>query len=114
MAIKISGTTVIDNDRNLNVGILTASSLDVPPQVLTFSPADGATSVSLDSNIVITFNSNLVKGSGNITLRDGSASGTVLETIGVNDSTVTISGGEVTINPVSDFSTGKDLSLIHI
>ena len=111
MAIQVSGVNVIDNDRNLNVGVLTATSLDVPPQVITFSPTDGSSDVSLTSNIVITFNNDVEKGSGNITLRDGSASGTVIETIAVSSGSVSISGGAVTINP-SDFPTGKDIYVV--
>jgi hypothetical protein len=101
MAIKISGTTVIDDSRNVNAGIATFTRLDVPPIPITFSPADGATSVDVASNIIITFSQPMQKGTGNITLRSGSAGGTVLETIAVSAGTVTISGGAVTINPVS-------------
>jgi hypothetical protein len=101
MAIKISGTTVIDDSRNVNAGIATFTGLDVPPIPITFSPADGATSVDVASNIIITFNQPMQKGTGNITLRVNSAGGTVLETIAVSAGTVTISGGAVTINPVS-------------
>ena len=111
MTIKVAGITVIDNDRNLNAGIVTATSVDVAPSVISFSPADGASDVSLTSNIVISFNANVEKGSGNITLRDGSASGTVIETIAVSSGSVTISGGQVTINP-SDFPTGKDIYVV--
>jgi len=111
MAIQVSGVNVIDNERNLNVGVLTATSLDVPPQAITFSPTDGSSDVSLTSNIVITFNSDVTKGSGNITLRDGSASGSVIETIAVSSGSVSISGGQVTINP-SDFPTGKDIYVV--
>ena len=81
MAIQVSGVNVIDDQRNLNVGVLTATTLDVPPQAITFSPTDGSSDVSLTSNIVITFNVDVSKGSGNITLREGSASGTVIQTI---------------------------------
>ena len=102
MAIQIGGTTVIDNSRNLNVGIATFTRLDVPPTPLTFSPAIGATGVSLNSNIVITFNQLIQKGTGNITLRSGSAGGTAFSTIGVSSSSVTISAGEVTIDPPSN------------
>ena len=111
MAIKVSDVIVVDDDRNFNVGIVTATSLDVPPQAITFSPTDGASDVSLTSNIVITYNTNVQKGSGNITLRDGSASGTAIETIAVSSGSVSISGGEVTINP-SDFPTGKDIFVV--
>ena len=111
MAIKVSGTVVIDNDRNANAGILTATSLDIDPVVITFSPTDGSSDVSLTSNIVITYNASIAKGSGNITLREGSASGTVIETIAVSSGSVSISGGTATINP-SDFPTGKDIYVV--
>jgi hypothetical protein len=99
MAIQIGGTTVIDNSRNLNVGIATFTRLDVPPVPITFSPGIGVTDVALDSNIIITFNGTVAKGTGNITLRENSASGTAFSTIGVSSSSVTISGGAVTIDP---------------
>ena len=103
MAIQIGGTTVIDDSRNLNVGIATFTRLDVPPVPFTFSPAIGATSVAVASNIIITFNQPAVyKGTGNITLRENSASGTAFSTIGVSSSSVTISGGAVTIDPPSN------------
>ena len=111
MAIQVSGVTVFDDDRNANLGILTATSVDVPPQAITFSPTDGSSDVALTSNIVITYDVSVAAGSGNITLRDGSASGTVIETIDVTSGSVSISGGAVTINP-SDFPTGKDIYVV--
>ena len=102
MAIQIGGTTVIDNSRNLNVGIATFTRLDVPPIPITFSPAIGATSVDVASNIIITFSQPMQKGTGNITLRANSAGGTAFSTIGVSSSSVTISGGAVTIDPPSN------------
>ena len=111
MAIKVSGVNVIDNERNLNVGILTATSLDIDPLPITFSPTDGSSDVALDSNIVITYNATIAKGSGNITLREGSASGTVIETIAVSSGSVTLTAAQVTINP-SDFPTGKDIYVV--
>ena len=102
MAIQIGGTTVIDNSRNANGGICTATRVDVPPVPIVFSPAIGATGVSLSSNIIITFNGTVAKGTGNITLRANSAGGTAFSTIGVSSSSVTISGGDVTIDPPSN------------
>ena len=99
MSIQIGGTTVIDNSRNFNVGIATFTRLDVPPIPITFSPGVGVTNVALASNIIITFNQQITKGTGNITLRSGSAGGTAFSTIGVSSSSVTISGGAVTIDP---------------
>ena len=112
MAIRVSGTVVVDNDRNFNVGVVTVTSLDVPPQAITFSPTDGSSDNAIDTNIVITYNTDLQKGSGNITLREGSASGTVIQTIAVSSGTVSISGGAVTINPASDLPTGKDIYVV--
>ena len=105
MAIKISGTTVIDDSRNINAGIATFTSINVPPIPITFSPANGATGVALASNIIITFNVGVTTGTGNITLRSGSASGTAFSTIGVSSSSVTISGGAVTIDPPANIGT---------
>ena len=102
MAIQIGGTTVIDNSRNINAGIATFTRLDVPPVPITFSPSIGATGVNLSSNIIITFDQQVYKRTGNITLRSGSAGGTAFSTIGVSSSSVTISGGAVTIDPPSN------------
>jgi hypothetical protein len=99
MAVKILGTTVIDNSRNFNVGIATFTRLDVAPIPITFSPGVGVTFVALASNIIITFNQQITKGTGNITLRENSAGGTAFSTIGVTSTSVTISGGAVTIDP---------------
>ena len=99
MAIKVSGTTVIDDNRNANVGIATFTGLNVTPVPIMFSPAIGAVGIATNSNIIITFDQQLSKGTGNITLRANSAGGTVLQTIGVSSSIVTISGGAVTIDP---------------
>jgi hypothetical protein len=106
MAIKVSGTTVIDDNRNANVGIATFTGLNVPPVPITFSPAIGATNVEFASNIIITFDQPITKGTGNITLRSGSAGGTAFSTIGVSSSSVTINGGEVTIDPPSNIGLG--------
>jgi hypothetical protein len=106
MAIQIGGTTVIDNNRNANGGICTATSINVPPVPITFSPSIGVTDVALDSNIIITFNGTVAKGTGNITLRSNSAGGTAFSTIGVSSSSVSISGGAVTIDPPSNIGVG--------
>ena len=91
--------TGLSGSPNITVGVLTATRLDVPPVPITFSPAIGATSVPGASNIIITFNQLISKGTGNITLRENSAGGTAFSTIGVSSSSVTISGGVVTIDP---------------
>ena len=97
----IANTANIRSD-TITVGVLTATRLDVPPVPITFSPSIGATGVSINSNIIITFDQQVYKKTGNITLRSGSAGGTAFSTIGVSSSSVTISGGAVTIDPPSN------------
>jgi len=118
MAIQISGCTVIDNDRNITnannmcvgvvtmtgssgdietPGTITVGGLDFPPIPISFSPGIGSTNNSILSNIVITFDQVIEKGTGNITLRDGSAGGTILQTIGVTSTSVTVSASTCTI-----------------
>lgn len=101
MAIQINNINVIDDDRNINAGVITATSIDVTPTVITFSPSAGSTA-AITTNIVLTFAQSMRKGTGNITLRDSSGIGTVLQTIGVSSDSVTISGGVVTIDPPSN------------
>jgi len=104
--VGIGSTGNISTTGNINAGIATFTRLDVPPVPITFSPGIGVTNVNVDSNIIITFNQLITKGTGNITLRSGSAGGTAFSTIGVSSSSVTISGGAVTIDPPSNIGTG--------
>lgn len=97
---------------NPSTGTLSPNSISVAPQVLTFSPADGASAVANDTTIVLTFDILINKGSGNITLRDGSASGSAIETFNVNDAAVVLSGSQATITPSSDLPSGKDIYVV--
>ncbi len=111
ITVGIITATSIESS-NITVGIITATSINVPPVPITFSPAIGATDVALASNIIITFNGTVAKGTGNITLRSGSAGGTVHETIGVSSSSVSISGGVVTIDPVSSLPDATNVFVV--
>jgi hypothetical protein len=133
MAIQISGCTVIDNSRNITnannmcvgvvtmtgssgdietPGTITAGDIDVPPIPITFSPGIGSTNNIISSNIVITFDQLVEKGTGNITLRDGSADGTIIQTIGVTSTSVTISNSVVTINPPSSLPISTNVFVV--
>ena len=68
-----------------------------PPIVLTFNPADEATSVTIGSNIVVTFNENIQRGFGDILLK--TAAGITVETYKAETSNVVISGTALTIKP---------------
>jgi hypothetical protein len=107
MAIQIGGTTTIDDSRNIVGGIGTFTGLNIDVLPATYSPSIGATNVNVDTNIVLTFNQLIEKGTGNITIREGSSDGVAIQTIGVTSTSVTTSGFQVTIDPPSNlgFST---------
>ena len=83
-----------------------------PITTTAFSPSDGATTQSVSTNIAIYFSENISKGSGNITLRAGSASGTVRQTIDVTSGAVSVSGTQATINPPSDLQYSEDTYVV--
>ncbi|MCY2986753.1 MAG: Ig-like domain-containing protein [Planctomycetota bacterium] len=68
--------------------------------VIYLNPANNATGVDLASNLVITFNTNIIAGSGVVVIRkfDGSPK----EEIDVKSTLVTFSGATATINPMFD------------
>ncbi len=76
-----------------------------PPLGPTFSPADDAFGVALDSNLVATFSETIQKGTGKITIHKGD--GSVFEAIDVTTAAVTVVGGQGRfINPANDFVAG--------
>jgi uncharacterized repeat protein (TIGR02059 family) len=73
------------------------------PIISTFSPTDGLTGVMLGTNIVLTFSEVIARGTGIITLRSGSATGTVVESFdAVTSSRLNLSGSTLTIDPTND------------
>jgi hypothetical protein len=99
------------NDHYLTVDDVTinaATETDTtPPTVTALSPTDDAPNVAVNSNLGITFNESIVKGTGNILIKRLSDNST-FETIDVTSAAVTISTNTVTIDPTSNFlnSTG--------
>ena len=83
---------------------------DAPPKISSSTPSDGVTTFDSSANIVITFNENISKGTGNIEIRKVSDN-SVIETINVTATTV--SGIVLTINPTSNLVTATDL-YVHI
>jgi Ca2+-binding RTX toxin-like protein len=73
-----------------------------PPIVSNFTPSDGATAITMESNIVLTFSEAIQKGTGDICLRIGSATGTIIEQFDAeNSNRLLISGNTLTIDPTS-------------
>ncbi|MCB5207811.1 Ig-like domain-containing protein [Methylovorus mays] len=80
------------------------------PTIKTLAPADEATGVSIDTAIQVTFSENVVRGTGDIVLKD--ADGNVIETYAAaSSSNLSISGNLLTITPDSalQFSTGYSI-----
>ena len=69
----------------------------VPPTVTTLVPANGAANTAVNLSASITFNEDVVKGSGNIVLKK-SSDNTVVRTIAVNDAALTGRTLSVTLN----------------
>ena len=88
---------------NDNSGVFFSYRIDnTAPTISQLSPLDDENDVVINSNLVITFSENVVKGTGNIYIKRNSDN-SVFETINVSSSNVTISDDEVTINPISNF-----------
>ncbi|MEQ9299540.1 MAG: fibronectin type III domain-containing protein [Cyclobacteriaceae bacterium] len=69
------------------------------PMVTAFEPLSTAMDVSVATNLVITFDEDIKKGTGKIYINSGA---TVLEEIDVNSSVVTIADNVLTVNPTMD------------
>jgi len=86
-----------------NFTVAPAAPVDITaPTVSSYTPADNATNILKNSNLVLTFNEPVLKGSGNITVKEG---GLIKQTISVTSSNVTVAGNTVTINS-ADFING--------
>jgi methionine-rich copper-binding protein CopC len=78
-----------------------------PPTVTSYSPPDDATNVAVGSNLVINFNENVQKATGNILVKEN---GVTIQTIDVTAASVTVAGNVVTINP-ADFGYTKAVNI---
>ena len=92
----VSATTLYGDGTNL-----TGIGASIAP--LFYQPDVGDTGVLFAAGIGITFNQQIKAGTGNITIRETNASGTVVENFGVGSS-VTISENRVTIDPTADLT----------
>ena len=77
-----------------------------PPIIIDLSPTDNATGVSIDTDLVLTFNENVVKDTGTITLYDA-ADDTVVASIEIASGQVSIAGTEVTANLINNLEKSK-------
>ena len=106
IAVEMHQRTANSTDISFDLQLTGASDI-TPPTVSTYSPADNATNITNTSNLVLTFNENIQKGTGNILVKEG---GVITQTIDVTSATVTVSGNTATINP-ADFSFGAAVNI---
>ena len=92
----VSATTLYGDGTNI-----TGVGATIAP--LFYNPDLSDSLVLVGTGIGITFNQQIKAGTGNITIRETNASGTVVENFGVGSS-VTISENRVTFSPTSDLS----------
>ena len=111
-----SAVTISASGIDIGAGVITATSYAGSGANLTgigatlmtwdYNPDIDATSVIVGTGIGITFNQKIKAGSGNITLRETNASGTVVENFGIGSS-VTIAGNSLSFTPTSNLTPEK-------
>jgi methionine-rich copper-binding protein CopC len=77
-----------------------------PPVISSLQPSDNGINVDAKAKLVITFNENIKKGSGAITIGQGSAEKQIIDV-----GSASISGNTLTFNPPNDFPTGADITI---
>ena len=112
-AIRISGDALGDiaTSQNLFPGISDDSTWNfttdgTAPTLVSTNPADNTDEVPTAADLIATFSEDVQKGSGNIVITE--TGGPVFATIAVTSSEVTVSGAEVTINPVANLGSETD------
>ncbi|MDC1273303.1 Ig-like domain-containing protein [Pelagibacteraceae bacterium] len=112
--VLIAGSAFDDADGGSYAGISSTTALTFTssayalPTLSSSTPADNASNVARDANIVLNFSENVTAQSGNITIKK--ADNTIFETISVADTTKVTGTGtnQITINPSSDFVLNTD------
>jgi hypothetical protein len=90
--ITASAATFVDGSASINVLD------DEGPKIISLTPADNATGVNYQTNLTITFDTNVQKGNGVINLVRASDN-RLVSALAVQSPAVSISGATVTINP---------------
>lgn len=80
------------------------------PTVASFSPASAATGVAVGSNVVVTFNETVLRGTGTILLKN--TAGLIVESYDAASSgNLSVAGSTLTINPTADLTAGTGYKL---
>jgi len=110
--VLIDATAFDDSSSNSYAGISSTTALSFTtgdntlPTLSSSSPADNATDVARDANIILNFSESVTVQTGNITVKKTSDDSTI-ETIDVTSGQVTGTGtSQITVNPSSDLFGG--------
>ena len=110
--VLIDATAFDDSAGNSYAGISSTTALsfttgdNILPTLSSSSPADNATDVARDANIILNFSESVTVQTGNITVKKTSDDSTI-ETIDVTSGQVTGTGtSQITVNPSSDLFGG--------
>jgi len=80
----------------------------------TYSPTNGATDVSLTPTITTTWANFIEAGSGTITIRTGSSSGTIIDQFVVgSSSSITIAGNSLSLTPAVSLAEGTEHFVVY-
>ena len=121
---NLSNITIGTSASINTTGVITATSfsgdgsgLVFAPKVIAFNPAALSTGAAIGTNITITFDQNIYfSGSGTIQIRQGSISGTIVESFAITSGTpasgLNISGTQLIINPTSNLPQGSNIYVI--
>ena len=92
----------VENERSSESITFTVEADTTAPTVTTFTPADGSTALVIDGDIVVLFDENIQKGTGDIVLKKYSDESEI-EVFNIEISTqITVSGATLTINPTNN------------
>ena len=106
--VQIDATAIDDTSGNSFAGISDKTTWSFTtadttgPTISSTTPADNATGVDPTANLSITFDENVAKGTGNISIYDSSDN--LVEAIDVTSGQVTVSGATMTINPTNSLA----------
>lgn len=85
----------------------------VPPGILNVSPSSAESVSALDTHLVVTFNEQVLKSSGVITLRSGASLGTLVESFNIATSPqVSLVNNVLTVNPSANLVAGTSYALV--
>ncbi len=102
----------VGGQNNRGAGYMISPTDPSPPHLVSSNPSDGASSVSFNTNITLTFNDIVTTNTGNIEIYEYDTD-TLFETIDVTSGRVTGLGTtELVIDPIGEMDIGKEYYLL--